>query len=351
MAKIVIPEFYYPSTLLTGSPGSVSARIVVTMNGTGDRLACVFNAPRTGDVTGIVFATGTVTTPQSLDARLETVAATGHPSGTLATAGATVSEASPATNTLYDLTLGTPHTATVGDLLAAVIQFTTTAGNLQLVESLADNLIRGNIVPYIDFNGGGFYAIDDVLPAVAVRMDGDVIPFGAYPGINCPRTNFDSASTPDERGNRFVLDAPMYVRGIGARLARGSVGANTVRLRLYDASDTVIYSRTFDESANSTSQGTCLAYGAETLLAAGAVYRIALEALGSVDCYIDELDAGSAAMLDFWPGGADWYYTSRSDAGTWTDTTTMRAVDFFLIVSGVAGKLLTHPGMAGGMRG
>jgi hypothetical protein len=353
MAKIAVPDTYFPSVISRGSPGSTNARIVVAMNGSGDRLAMVFQSPRTGTIDSIGFATGTVITSQSLDVRLETVGTNGHPTGTLATAGATGAEATPASNTMYDVSLGTGHAASAGDRLAAVVQFTSTVGSLQLVSSVCDNLISGHLFPYIDFNGSGSYAMDDVVPALSVRIGGVCYHVGSYPGIDLFRTSFTSASTPDERGNRFVLPVPMWTRGIGARFEQGGPfgTSHAVRLRLYDAADTVIFERTFDDTASINSGGIHVVYGAETLLDSGVVYRVALEHLSTVGCYIDELTAGSNDILGHWPGGTAWYYTSRSDAGSWTDDDTKRAHDFFLVVSGIEGNLLTHPGMAGGMRG
>ena len=99
----------------------------------GQKIAFVFRAPKTGTIDQVGFLVRAVTVSQTLKVSLETVnPATGHPTGTLIAAGASGTVASPAANTFYEISLGTPPSVTINDYIAVVIEFDSTGGNLQI---------------------------------------------------------------------------------------------------------------------------------------------------------------------------------------------------------------------------
>src|SRR3990172_8330277 len=105
-----------------------------------EKAAFIFRAPKAGDITEVVFLTGTVTTGAIVDVRIETVSLTnGDPTGTLwgTTTNGAVVIANTDDNVFKTATLTLAATVAKGDLLSVVIvNPTVSPGNLNVVTSL-----------------------------------------------------------------------------------------------------------------------------------------------------------------------------------------------------------------------
>jgi len=174
-----------------------------------DVCAMVFHLPATGQVTGVGWRTGTVTSSQSLTIQLETVdSGTGQPTGTLYHANATTTRASVAAATEYAETF-TAFSATKGDLAALVFQFTGTAGNLQVA--------YGANTPHYVYWGyritkdAGTWGSKSAFPNWASITVGGVeypLPYpGFADGYAATATNYNSGSTQSEYGIRIASSA------------------------------------------------------------------------------------------------------------------------------------------------
>ena len=72
-----------------------------------------------------------------------------------------------------------------------------------------------------------------------------------------------------------------------------------------------------------TNAGVHVVRFAPVALTAGAVYRLSLTP-GPATVQVRTFSVPSNAHLGGFEGGSSWYYSQRTDAGAWTDTTTKR---------------------------
>jgi hypothetical protein len=298
----------------------------VVIDAAGEGHGLVFAAPATGNLAKIGWRTVTVTTPDDLDVRLETVStSTGLPSGTLwdsPTNNAHVVVSSPASNTLYESTLISAQAVTAGDMLAAIIVGDTGfAGSLQLAgtDSIEMTGLVGLIpeLPYVVNNTGSWAKQATFRMVMWVTYDdGTVYPIGSYFG-SPTTTSFNSSSTPDEVGIVFQVPFPCRATGwwVSAELD------NTLDIKLYGPS-TLTYS--FDpDIRRSTVDGFYTGYFSSTVdLAISTDYRLTLLP-GASNIIRHNTTLLNAAVRGAWPGGTNIAGTTRSDAGEWSaDQTT-----------------------------
>jgi hypothetical protein len=144
------------------------------------------------------------------------------------------------------------------------------------------------------------------------------------------------------------------IGGLWVRILPGAT--NSYDLVLYDSDGTTaLKTVTIDsDQGRVTTSTTRVARFADVTLAANTAYRIAVKP-GGTNVTIYDCTVNSVAILDAFPGGQNFYLTSRTDAGAWTETTT-RKPDMGVIITAVdngasGGGLLVHPGMTGGFRG
>ena len=300
------------------------------LDATTDRVAVVFAIPKTGNLVSIMFSTRTVTTSQSIDMRLETVDATnGNPSGTLYHANATASVASPTSNTVYEPAF-TAFAVTAGDMVAAVIQFTSTAGNLQIhAHNQFFNSVR---IPYGVYNLTGSYAKDT---SVAMNIllkydDGLYYEVGVLPPLanlgSAVTVAYNSGSTTNERGIKFQVPAP--VRVCGAWLNAYGATGGTYDVVLYDSDgSTVVTSVSFDGDIQAGSNGAGYIYvrfNTTKVLTINTYYRLTLKPTNTTNVTLTEYTFSSTAHMDAVSGGSNFHRTVKT-SGSWVDTTTVRS--------------------------
>jgi hypothetical protein len=58
----------------------------------------------------------------------------------------------------------------------------------------------------------------------------------------------------------------------------------------------------------------------------GSAYRVGVVPMTATNVAVDIVEAESNDDTDAWQGGKEWYLSTRSDAGAWTDVTTRRPV-------------------------
>lgn len=136
---------------------------------------------------------------------------------------------------------------------------------------------------------------------------------------------FGSGSTPDEIGLRFRLPFPVKVGGAWAGLS--DLGANA-DLVLYDSDgSSVLTSVSMDKDVISDSTDIVVFqhFPDEVALLVNTFYRLVLKpttAANSVRIGSREVD--TAALMNLLPGGDDFTWTQRTDAGAWSEILTKR---------------------------
>jgi len=338
---------------IAGGAGSASLNTHI-IDAAGEKSALKFNPPRAGNITKIHWATRTVTTGDTLDVRLETVSS-GFPSGTLwgtnTNGSATVLASDD--NARFATTLTSAAAVTMDDLLALVI--VCSAGNLQIACITRESMLPasgGFPIGYLYTTSWAGNA--GLIVAVLEYDDGVMMP--AIPGASFYNSfstpSFSSASTPDERGNIFEPVAPIQVNGFTVAIT-APAGASTT-IKLMDSSDNVLATQIVDTDTRTTSYGIGhYKFDVAVNLTAGQSYRITATPNATAVAlqeYAEILGTPQIAAM------SSFYKTSRTDAGAWTDDSTV-ITHLFPIISGIddgastGGGLLTHPGMSGGMRG
>jgi hypothetical protein len=317
------------------------------LNAAADRLAFVFTVPSDGNIEGLVFTTGAVTTSQSLDIRLETIDANSYPTDTLVAAGAEGTLASVTSNTQYLVSLGTPYAAQAGAVLAFVIRYTASVGYLYIATSHQSSSVLTAEHPYVALKLDAAYGKFSRVGNFAVKISGGYPFCGGLPAQSVNKLELANY----EIGMRFKLAVGMKICGLWARFARYTNDTYGATLRLRNAADTVLASRNFNDLGIG-GRGLHMFYFDELELVAGTVYRVTLESGGVLGIFIEQILGAANAYLDAWPGGKECYWCEY-DAG-WSETISGRPTAMGIIVSalqdgGGGGGLLVHPGMTGGM--
>lgn len=294
---------------------------LVTLSASGHKAALIFRAPKTGSITDLMFGTRNVTTGATVDLRLETVSATdGFPTGTLqaTNTNAAVVVDSADDNVVKTGTLTASATVTKGDVLALVIVNDSVSPGTMIIAAEARTThnfpysasittaswgkSQANIIAGVKYSDGKCYPLHGVLLATAT---------------NAP--SFNSGSTPDERGFKFQL--PFSARVTGA-WAQGIIGSGDADLVLYDSSDAVIASTSIDHDQTCGFSGdlALLYFAASPTLSANTDYRLVLKPTSATNVSITELALADATHRGAYDGGDAFQFTSRTDAGAWTDS-------------------------------
>lgn len=317
-----------PPHWLTADP----AFNTMTVDASGEKGAFVVAAPKAGDIHKVHWRVGTVTTPTDTDVRLETVSATdGFPTGTLlgTTTNGTITSGSITSNTWQAATLTADATVTKGQLVAVVIAPSGTPS--YLISS-----ITGAGFPYRALYTGSWSSSPIARPVCALEYsDGSfaLMP-GVFPFSAINIHTFANNSTPDELALKFRLAAPVRVSGAWAALdSDGDVG-----IVLYDSDGTTaLATASKDKDVTPATSGIgpfYFTFSSSQQLSASTYYRLAVKPSTTTSLSAYSFDVNSAAILDQLEGGQDFHYSSRTDAGAWSDTTTRRLM-VGLIIDGI----------------
>src|SRR3990167_6192646 len=355
MALVDCPAFLFPGPLRAQCGGtSFAANAMADAN---DAVAGFCAIPKAGNITKIGFRTGTSSSPVgTLAVGLYAPDANGDPDvATGAYKGMVVgTQANPAANTSYTLTLGTQATAVVkGDTVLPTITWSAyTSGSV-------------NIQTH-DYNGGNT-TYKDVWATAWTRAAGQGVFWleyddGSYayignlfPGVTITTANYKTSASPDEVALRFNPTAPFRAAGIWFK-GRPTTVAATYNAVLYNAASSALETTTCNPATNVLAASGLQYHLFDTpvALTAGLVYRVAVLPTADVDVAVMNWTAPTNAVLDQTPGGKEFFLSTRADAGAWTDSDTQKPVMGLIVdqiddATGGAGGLLVHSGMTGGL--
>jgi hypothetical protein len=277
-------------------------------------------------------------TPPAYDLRLETVtAAAGSagptPSGSLAAAN-TSGTFTPSAIGFYEVTLTAAYTpAAAHELLAVVINSASATGgnHAQISTSRLGYHPQGqHVFPFTTVDTSGAYASSASEPNMLITHgDNTYFPNSFLTGNN----TFDSpssATTPDEVGIVFSPNVSFTCFGLAAH-NRLTALATDFDYILYDGSNNVLESISLegDKHTNSTgNQGFSFVGNFERELVSGSTYRIICKPTTANASRLQYAVFPSTAARKHYLGLSDpsmtllfgdIQYTSRTDAGSWTD--------------------------------
>ena len=353
MALVDTPDIMHPTPL--GIPRTNSTR---TMDATGEMVGFITQIPKDGNITKVLIRTAGVTnTANGVDIGIQTVDASGDPSGSAYKGMAVASGQAVSSSTFIEATLGTQASSVAeGDVVAIVTAFNSfTAGDR--VDLAANATIdEDNRFGYSSiFTGSWGKDIDNVFGVCALGYDdGTYEPItGCWPGI-LQTVSFNNATSPNVIGNRFQLTFGCRVKGAWMRcdvdvlddfnweLAEDDntaipIGLASANLFAVDGAQ-VRY----------TSVGNFFYhFGAKPTLSADTWYRLSVNPSTTNNLSIVRANSHSAATLAGYGQGLLNYQSTSNDGGTnWTDDT-IRRVQIGLIIdqietggAGAAGQLI-----------
>jgi hypothetical protein len=321
--------------------GSAAFSAVGVIDANDEKVAFVVLLQKAGDISTVHFRTGTVTTGDDVLVRLETVdQTTGDPTGTLwgTTTSATVTVADGDDDTWMVATLTTDATIASGDVgkpIAIVIAAPAAGfiGSMEIDQVGGGYFISGRT----DYDNAswvkeytGSWSDDGYLynEAAAIRLGYDDGSFAyiqnSYAGDENPSSvTFDVDSTPDEIGIKIRF--PYSFQACGVWLSSTYIRDDTA-VKVYNDSD--VEQMTLPNwyrgwSARDVNyKGVAFVYGDTFTVLADTWYRITWQPTTSDGSslrayYIPQ--ATDAHWACWGLDQADYKWTERTDAGSWTD--------------------------------
>jgi hypothetical protein len=304
----------------------------------------------------ILWRTGTVTTGDTVDVRVETVDnTTGNPTGTLVGTNTNASQvvANGDDDTMFTTTLTADADVSALDYFAVVIANGGGGGNMAIAVYGDDT----NTLPYSDHFTAS-WAKNSLAPIVGFELvDGSYVYVpGCWPIQTITTDTFNNGSTPDVYANRITITTPCKVSGFWTWFNNASVSDCAVKL--YDTDGvTVLASTTLDATNTiSTSLISVRRFNSEVTLAAGD-YWLGLEPTSTNNISAYDFTVPSAAAMNSFQGGtAIQLSTAKNPSGTgsWTTTSTRRLFIGLLFSAfddgaGGGGGAPYHGAMSGGM--
>jgi len=346
------------------SPGYMSFAV----DGETDALEWIVQVDETGPtITKLGFRyTLRTGTPPTYRISIQGVDASGNPDGTVKGGGTPASATfTPPADATWDgtwqwVTLANSYNSAPGEMLAFVIDWS--SGTVD--GSNNSSFTRG-------INNTSSLSPFAIQNAATVRSRQSNIPIFGYASADAvfgrpietlTTVAISDGGSPDEAAILFTLPAgwgnTFQVKG-AEFFCRFVTAAKTVRFTLYDTDgSTVLQSVDRDSDVIRSNSSNAIAEiqfdDALSTLNFGSTYRLSVkvvDATGSINLHYMDVDAAGDMAAHDW--GTAFTYSSREDAGAWTDLATRRLLARLILQDitepvGGGGGLLTHPGTSGG---
>jgi len=328
MTMVNIPELVLPSNFR--APFSTSPSVTTqTVNEDGDQCALVFEVPVTGTIIAVGFGIGIVTTPANLSVGLETLGATGNPSGTAYGGSAPKTNFDPTglANTFQWATLATAATgATAGNRVAAVIKAAGVSTiSLNILVGLGSMLnAPGSYRDFYD-ETGATWTKTNVCIILALKYSGDVIyTFGAAAIKACTNISYNiDTATFDEYALKFKL--PFKARLKGASVSMNVGAGEDFIIKLFEGTTERATSGVIDGDHSLSHGAHRVLFTTPYTIAADTWYYLSLIPNTTGDIILDTFDVQVATDMAGVDGGVDFIMGKRLDGGAWTDVNTSRS--------------------------
>lgn len=290
------------------------------LNGSTLKIAAAFRA-RGSQITKIGFLVSSITSPPVYQVSLQAISS-GAPSGTILGGGSPASATvTPAAGWQW-VTLANPYTPALGDVLAAVIEYS--SGTIDASHHAVFNIRLGSTtqdlpVP-MTYNGSTWASSVQQFPLIAVQYsDGTVHQYMC--GLTALPSNIDfqSGSTPNEYGITFIAPGSITIDSLLVALKPGSTWTATVTV--YDSgSNSLVGSDNVTVTQNETFGGNTINLSQVPItpiaLIAGSRYYIGWKATAANNVRVQKHIYESAAAKKAIFGDAS--FVSRKDSGAWT---------------------------------
>ncbi len=315
------------STLVSGSP-SVGARSSLTSAGHYDSV--IFSAREAMTITHVGFRVGTSTGSPTADVRVETVAGTGLPSGSLFNGG-TQNIVTGALSTGWTLqALTTAATVTAGQMVCIKIAYAT--GTALAINSMTNVQWNGTLPYYVLNTGAATKGGLSAIPCVALGSSSTT--FYGVPGLMPIITNtanvFNNTSSA-HRGLRFKL--PVKTRCVGIRWF-GSTSTGDVNAMIMDDSGAELSSSSTaidgDISLNTAAGSASVYFDSPVTLSADTWYRAALQPSSATNINLTTWVLSTLDYRSGMPSGTNAHYYTFAGSLVDTATDTLPVMDILL---------------------
>jgi hypothetical protein len=319
-----MPALESGNIFLPSTDASVIQSTALSMNTAADYFSLMCQIPQTGTITGMKFATGSVNTGCTLTATIEGIV-DAKPDGVLydANATGTVVVANTDDNVTKTVTFAGNVSATRGDFVA--IRLTPSTGTPTAMQIRTQTTLFTSGFPYTQYYASATNTWSQAMMCYSLVYDtGDVTPYGVtFNNVNA-NVSISSSTTPDEAGIKLTAPYSASVMGLFWRVTTGS-NAQDVDLILYDEDDNVLASQSFSkeyfETASTNINNTVkLLLDANVAIKKGRVYRVVLKPT-TTTTWTNMFQTINNPEIQ-WDGDANAVYTTRTNAGAWTDDST-----------------------------
>jgi hypothetical protein len=325
---VAIPgqPIYFGTTSLDGGWSAV------TIDATGEYIAWILQAPKSGTIDRLHFNANTVTANgDGLRIRAETVdMTTGMPSGTLVGGSSEVTHATTAVG--WNRHTGALGAAvSKGDFIAlklvspsgttfnGLIRRGHGGGNWPSLVAAFHNHYVVEATPTPTKNSGGYPR------CIAIEYSDGTCPplFYAVPDESASNTTFHVDSTPDEAGGLFTMPFKARVCALCGEFDQDG----NYDCIIYDSANNVVVSQSVDKDTAVSTQhvGTYIPLTTPGTLEAGQQYRIVVKpttttAVGVYKRVLNTSIGGTRLREAYTGTGQNFKWTQRTDGGAWTDT-------------------------------
>lgn len=306
-----------------------------SMNASGDRIAFIVQIPKSGTLDKFELRISAMANNPDNGIRFsfqDVAAATGNPDGVqdqfrdYVTALVANTWITPGLITSDGTDTGAKRSVTRGQWVACVIDFVSfVASDSFSISTLRTDTIWGGASYSADGTTGSYVkGSASMVPILALKYDdGTYAHFGGdmvFPIQTINTISIGTGSTPDEVAMKFSL--PYKARVAGAWFWMNN--AQDAEVILYDNASSVLANHVYDKDLNiggATILPRRVYFSSSIQLSAGTTYRLALKPQAASTCSFYSYVCPSSAYMDAMPWGAGNVYSSRTDAGAWSDGT------------------------------
>lgn len=316
-----------PDNAFTGN-----AAVNALLDATGEKMMAVFVAPKTGTLGYVRFRTATVTTGDTMKVSFQDRdPATGNPDGT-PDQYRTVAVANGDDNVWVLTGLvtdngadgGAKRSVTKGDRVCVVVEFDSyVAGNLN-IQYQDQAISMSNDIYAATYTAGAWTKAVQSMGQFEVLYDDNSL---AYSPSMCPgvstATTLASNTTPDEVAMIFQVPVACVVSGAWVLIDIDG----DCDIVLYDSDGTTALATVSLDKDNRQPTGAAVVFvefAANVTLAASTSYRLAVKPTSTTAVGVRYYAVNAQASLDAFPLGQNCHWSERTDAGSWTQTTTRR---------------------------
>lgn len=315
--------YIYPSIVMENiAAGPTYSTTSFVIDAANEKGGVVYQAPKTGSVTHIWWRTGVVTTGATVNVRIETVGATGDPTGTPCGTQGTQVVADTDDNVDFFTPLGANCSVTRGTVYAILIENPAASfGNMQIV----GNSDRLAYFPYgLSYTTG--YGKGAVSVMAAMRYSDGT--YGYVPGIDLfdsiTSRTYNNGSTPDIWGNRFKFKTKKRV--YGAYLHGDFDGDFTVKIISSTYADgggaLASYAYDADYEGGATGLNSYVIFDQSVDIEPDTYYRIVVEPTTATNTTVYSVGYSSAPLSNAAPDAVEYHLTSSktpSGDASWTN--------------------------------